>query len=254
MASVITFGELMLRLSPPGYQRFLQAEGFEATYGGAEANTAVALAGLGIPVAFVTKLPAHEIGQAALNSLRRYGVDTRFVVRGGDRLGIYYLEKGASQRASKVIYDRAYSAMVEARERDFDWEAILEGAKWFHFTGITPALGENPAKICTQACMAAERQGITVSCDINYRSKLWTKEQAGAVMEGLMPYVDVCMTNIEQVDDVFGIRSDSMEPFGQKAHADVAKKLKERFGFSVVALTMRTSRSAERQPDFRNAV
>ena len=215
MANVVTFGELMLRLSPPGYQRFIQAEGFEAVYGGSEANTAVALAGLGIPAAFVTKLPAHEIGQAALNSLRRYGVDTRFIVRGGERLGIYYLEKGASQRASKVIYDRAHSSMDGADEADFDWPTIFEGVQWFHFTGITPALGKNALRLCILACMEAKRRGLTVSCDINYRAKLWTKAQAGAAMEGLMPYVDVCMTNIEQADDVFEIRSTDPDPFGR---------------------------------------
>ena len=165
---VITFGEIMLRLAPEGYYRFVQANNFGATYGGGEANVAVSLANYGFDAAFVTKLPKHEIGQAAVNELRRYGVDTSTITRGGDRVGIYFLEKGASQRPSKVIYDRAHSAISEAAPEDFDWAKIFEGADWFHFTGITPALNDTVAAICLEACKKAKELGITVSCDLNY--------------------------------------------------------------------------------------
>ena len=176
---VITFGEIMLRLAPEGYYRFVQAESYGATYGGGEANVAVSLANYGLDAGFVTKLPAHEIGQAGINALRRFGVDTSNIVRGGDRVGIYFLEKGASQRPSKVIYDRAGSSIATAKPEDFDWDRIFEGAEWFHFTGITPALGDNVAAICLDACKAAKEKGITISCDLNYRNKLWSKEKAG---------------------------------------------------------------------------
>lgn len=162
----------MLRLAPEGYYRFVQADSFGATYGGGEANVAVSLAGYGLDAEFVTKLPGHEIGQAAVNSLRRFGVDTSHIVRGGDRIGIYFLEKGASQRPSKVIYDRAGSAICRAEKEDFNWEEILKGARWFHFTGITPALNDKVAEICLEACKTAKKAGVTVSCDLNYRNKL----------------------------------------------------------------------------------
>ena len=169
---VVTFGEIMLRLAPEGYYRFVQAVSYGATYGGGEANVAISLANYGMDASFVTKLPAHEIGQAGVNSLRQFGVDTSKIVRGGDRVGIYFLEKGASQRPSKVIYDRAGSAIATATTADFNWDEIFEGADWFHFTGITPALGDNVAEICLEACKAAKAKGITVSCDLNYRNKL----------------------------------------------------------------------------------
>ena len=178
MKKVVTFGEIMVRLAPEGYRRFTQADRLELTFGGGEANVAVSLSHFGVDAAFVSKLPAHEIGQAAVNSLRRYGVDTTHIVRGGQRVGIYYLEKGASARPSKVIYDRAGSAIAQAQPGEFDWAAIFDGADWFHFTGITPALGENVAALCLEAVKEAKRQGLTVSCDLNYRKKLWTKEQA----------------------------------------------------------------------------
>ena len=174
---VITFGEIMLRLAPEGYCRFVQADTFGATYGGGEANVAVSLANYGFDAKFVTKLPTHEIGQAAVNSLRKYGVDTSCIVRGGDRVGIYYLEKGASQRPSKVIYDRAGSSIATASASDFNWKEIFDGADWFHFTGITPALNDDVAAICLEACKAAKEAGVTVSCDLNYRNKLWSKEK-----------------------------------------------------------------------------
>ena len=185
MARIITFGELMLRLQPYNYERFVQCDHVEFTFGGGEANVAVSLANFGLDAAFVTKLPAHSIGQAAVNSLRRYGVDTTKIVRGGDRVGIYFNEKGASQRGSVCIYDRAHSAIQLSSPTDFDWDAIFEGADWFHFTGITPALGETLVQICLEACKAAKARGIKISCDLNYRGKLWTRQQAREAMTQL---------------------------------------------------------------------
>lgn len=245
---VITFGELMLRLAPEGYYRFVQAESYGATFGGGEANVAVSLANYGYDAAFVTKLPSHEIGQSAVNSLRKYGVDTNLIVRGGERVGIYFLEKGASQRPSKVIYDRAGSAIAKATVEDFDWDAIFDGADWFHFTGITPALGENVAAICLEACKKAREKGITVSCDLNYRNKLWTKEEAGKTMSELCKYVDVCISNEEDANDVFGIKAANTDvtsgEVNYEGYKDVAKQLADRFGFKKVAITLRTSLSA----------
>ena len=248
MAKVITFGEIMLRLAPEGYYRFVQAQSFGATYGGGEANVAVSLANFGVDTAFVTKLPKHEIGQAAVNKLREFGVDTARIVRGGGRVGIYFLEKGASQRPSKVIYDRAGSSIATADKSDFDWDAIFAGVEWFHFTGITPALGANVVDICMEACKAAKAKGITVSCDLNYRKNLWTREQAGKAMAALCDYVDVCIANEEDAKDVFGIEAENTDIYGgQLDHAGykaVAKQLADRFGFKKVAITLRTSISA----------
>ena len=248
MKRVITFGEIMLRLAPEGYYRFVQAEKYGATFGGGEANVAVSLANFGVDAVFVSKVPKHEIGQACVNSLRRFGVDTDEILRGGDRLGIYYLEKGASQRPSKVIYDRAGSAISQATKDEFDWDDILEGADWFHFTGITPALGDNVAEICLEAVKAARAKGITVSCDLNYRNKLWSKEKAGEVMSELCKYVDVCIANEQDADDVFGIKARNTDVTSGKVdhegYKDVALQLKERFGFKKVAITLRGSISA----------
>ena len=248
MARVITFGEIMLRLAPEGYLRFAQADKFGATFGGGEANVAVSLAHFGIDAAFVTKLPENDIGQAAIGALRRFGVDTGGIKRGGKRVGIYYLEKGASQRASKVIYDRAGSAIAEAKPEDFDWADIFGGADWFHFTGITPALGGNLPKICEMACEAANLRGIRVSCDLNYRKNLWTREQARETMGGLMQYVDVCIANEEDAGDVFGIKAGSTDITGGKlsheGYKSVAAQLKEQFGFKQLAITLRGSISA----------
>ena len=182
---VITFGEVMLRLAPEGYYRFTQADKFGATYGGGEANVAVSLANYGVDVAFVSKIVNNPIGDAAINSLRKYGVDTSLITRGGERLGIYYLEKGASQRPSKVVYDRAHSSISEAKQEDFDWNKIFEGVDLFHFTGITPALGDNVAEITLTAAQEAKKRNITVTCDLNYRKKLWSKEKANKVMSEL---------------------------------------------------------------------
>jgi 2-dehydro-3-deoxygluconokinase len=248
MSKIITFGEIMLRLAPEGYYRFLQATTFNATFGGGEANVAVALANLGMDAAFVTKLPKHEIGQAAVNNLRQFGVDTAKIVRGGGRVGVYYLEKGASQRPSKVIYDRAGSAIATAAAGDFDWDAIFDGASWFHFTGITPALGENVAAICMDAVKAAKAKGLTVSCDLNYRKNLWSREKAGEVMAGLLKYVDLCIANEEDAADVFGIHAKNSDVGSGKINHDgykeVATALAERFGFKRVAITLRESISA----------
>ena len=239
---VITFGELMLRLAPEGYYRFVQADTYGATFGGGEANVAVSLANYGVPVDFVTKLPKHEIGQAAVNSLRRFGVGTDKIVRGGDRVGIYYLEKGASQRPSKVIYDRAGSAIAKASPEDFDWAKIFEGADWFHFTGITPALSPEIAKICLTAAKEAKKLGLTVSCDLNYRKKLWTRDEARAAMTEICRYVDV------DAADVFGIRAEGTDvdsgKINQDGYRSVAKQLTDMFGFRAVAITLRESISA----------
>ena len=245
---IITFGELMLRLAPEGYLRFVQADAFEATFGGGEANVSISLANFGANTSFVTKLPSHEIGQMAVNSLRKYGVDTSLITRGGKRVGIYYLEKGASQRPSKVIYDRAGSAIAEAVKDDFDWDKIFDGAGWFHFTGITPALSDELASICLLACKKAKEKGIVVSCDLNYRNKLWSKEKAGQVMNELCKYVDVCISNEEDANDVFGIKAPNTDVTAGEINSEgykyVADELKKRFGFSYVAITLRESISA----------
>ena len=245
---VVTFGELMLRLQPYNYERFVQCDHVEFTFGGGEANVAVSLANYGMDVAFVTKLPAHAIGQAAVNSLRRYGVDTSKIVRGGDRVGIYFNEKGASQRGSVCIYDRAHSAIQTADPSEFDWDAIFEGANWFHFTGITPALGPNVVQMCLEACKAAKARGIQISCDLNYRGKLWTRDQARAAMTELCQYVGVCISNEEDAKDVFGIEAEATDIYGgslnHEGYKSVAKQLADKFGFKKVAITLRESHSA----------
>ena len=248
MSKVITFGEIMLRLNPKGYLRFLQADDFDATYGGGEANVSVSLANYGDDAAFVSKVPEHEIGQCAVNALRKYGVDTSMMLRGGPRLGIYFCEKGASQRGSKVIYDRANSSVALSKREEYDWDKIFDGADWFHFTGITPALGGELPEICLDACKKAHEKGLTVSCDLNYRGKLWTREQAGETMAKLMPYVDVCIANEEDAKDVFSIAAENTDIEGGKldrnGYISVAKQLTERFGFKYVAITLRGSISA----------
>lgn len=245
---IVTFGEIMLRLAPENYLRFVQADRLEATFGGAEANVAVSLANFGEDVAFVSKLPTHEIGQSAINSLRKFGVDTSFVARGGERVGIYYCEKGASQRPSKVIYDRAGSAIATATGDDFDWDKIFDGAKWFHFTGITPALSDTLSGIVLQAVKSAKEKGITVSCDLNFRKKLWSKEKAKEVMSEICKYVDVCIANEEDAKDVFGIEAENTDiesgKLNEQGYVSVAKQLVDKFGFKAVAITLRESISA----------
>lgn len=248
MSRIVCFGEIMLRLNPEGYRRFVQVDTMEATYGGGEANVSVSLANYGHDAAYVTKLPDHEIGQAAINSLRQYGVDTRMIVRGGPRVGIYFCEKGASQRGSKVVYDRAGSSIALAKREDFDWDKILDGAEWFHFTGITPAIGGDLPEICLDALKKCREKGITVSCDLNYRGKMWTREAAGKVMAQLVPYVDVCIANEEDAADVFGIHAANTDVAGGKLNKEgyisVAQQLMDRFGCKKVAITLRTSISA----------
>lgn len=248
MKKVVTFGEIMLRLSPEGYNRFLQNDRLNATYGGGEANVAVSLANFGLDSKYVTKLPTHAIGQGAVDSLRYFGVDTSAITRGGDRVGIYFLEKGASVRGSNCIYDRAYSAIALADESDFDWQAIFADADWFHFTGITPALGGNLPSICLQAVKTAKKMGLTVSCDLNYRSKLWSRESAKSVMTDLIKYVDVCIANEEDAKDVFGIEALDTDIYGGKLNKDgyksVAKQIADIYGVKNVAITLRESISA----------
>lgn len=248
MKKVVTLGEIMLRLSTPGHQRFVQSDSFDVNYGGGEANVCVSLANYGLDARFVTKVPKHEIGQSAINALRRYGVDTRYITRGGERLGIYFLESGASQRPSKVIYDRAHAAIAEADTSDFNWHEIFEGVDWFHFTGITPALSDKAATITLEACKTAKEMGVTVSVDLNYRKKLWSPEKANKVMSGLMEYVDVCIGNEEDAEKVFGIAAAHTDitkgEINHVAYEDVAKQLIERFGFKYVASTLRESYSA----------
>ncbi len=245
---IVTFGEIMLRLAPEGYLRFFQNDTMQATFGGGEANVAVSLANYGMDASFVTKLPAHAIGQGAVNSLRALGVDTKDIVRGGDRVGIYFLEKGASQRGSVCIYDRAYSAIQQAKREDFGWDKIFDGADWFHFTGITPALGENLVEICIDACKAAKAKGVKISCDLNYRGKLWTRAEARAAMTKLCEYVDVCISNEEDAKDVFGIEAENSDIYGGKldkeGYKSVAKQLMDTFNFEKVAITLRSSISA----------
>lgn len=248
MSKVITFGEVMLRLAPNGYNRFFQNDQLQATFGGGEANVAVSLANFNVDTAYVTKVPDNAIGQGAVAALRGFGVDTSKIVYGGERLGIYFLEKGASQRGSVCIYDRAHSAIQEAQPSDFDWNSIFDGAEWFHFTGITPALGQNLVEICRQACIAAKEKGLKVSCDLNYRGKLWTRDEARLAMSELCRYVDVCIANEEDAKDVFGIEADNTDIYCGKldknGYKSVADQLKKQFGFEKVAITLRTSISA----------
>ena len=245
---VVTFGEIMMRLNPEGYQRFVQAEKFEASYAGGEANVAVSLANYGLDASFVTKLPDNPLGAAARNAVRHFGVDTAGIVWGGPRLGIYFVEKGASQRASKVVYDRAGSSIALAKRGDFDWKRILKGAKWFHFTGITPALGGELPAICLDALKVCKANKITVSCDLNYRGKLWSREEAGKCMAKLVPYVDVLIANEADAADVFGIVGKGSDVESGKldkaGYVSVAEQLVKRFGCKMVAITLRTSLSA----------
>lgn len=245
---VVTFGEILLRLTPPNHQRFIQAESFEAVYGGAEANVAVALANYGLDAYYVTKVPNNAIGQAAVNHLRRFGVKTDYVVRGGGRLGIYFQETGAAQRPSKIVYDRAGSAIAEAKPEDFDWPTILKDAAWFHVTGITPALSEAAAAATIAAVRTAKEMGVTVSTDLNYRKNLWTPEQANKVMSEVVKYVDLCIANEEDAEKVFGIKAQGTDitsgKLSEEGYHDVIRQLVERFGFKYVAVTLRESFSA----------
>lgn len=244
---IVTLGEIMLRLSTPGNKRFVQSDVLDVVYGGGEANVAVSCANYGLDAYFVTKLPTHEIGQSAVNALRRYGAKTDYIVRGGDRVGIYYLETGASMRPSKVIYDRAHSAIAEADAGEFDFDAIMEGAAWFHWSGITPAISDKAAEITRRACEAAKRHGVTVSVDLNFRKKLWTKEKAQSVMKPLMQYVDVCIGNEEDAELCLGFKPDADVNAGQtdaEGYKGIFKGMMETFGFKYVISTLRESFSA----------
>ncbi len=247
MAKVVTLGEIMLRLSSPGQKRFVQSDFLDVVYGGGEANVAVSAANYGHEAYFVTKVPKHEIGQCAVNALRRYGVHTDFIARGGDRLGIYFLETGASMRASKVIYDRAHSSIAEADTSDFDFDEIMKGAAWFHWSGITPAISDKAAELTRLACEAAKRHGVTVSVDLNFRKKLWTKEKAQSIMKPLMKYVDVCIGNEEDAELCLGFKPDADVSAGKTdaaGYKGIFTAMAKEFEFKYVISTLRESFSA----------
>lgn len=245
---IITMGEIMLRLATPGYSRFVQSRNFEVIYGGGEANVAVSLANYGLDAYFVSKLPKNEIGQSAIDYLRQFGVHTDYIARGGDRVGIYFLETGAAMRPSKVVYDRAHSAMAEASADDFNFDKIFQNADWFHVSGITPALSDTAAHLTEQALQAAKKHGAKISVDLNYRKKLWTPEKAKQVMTNLMQYVDVCIGNEEDAEQTLGFKpgktdvtSGELDIAGYKS---IFQQMQETFNFEYVATTLRESYSA----------
>ncbi|MBQ6594075.1 MAG: sugar kinase [Clostridia bacterium] len=248
MSKIVGFGDFLVRLSPPGYLRFLQADSFDINYTGAEANVLVSLALMGEDTEFVTRVPDNDIGRAAVRSLGRYGVGTRHVAWGGERLGVFYLEKGASQRPSRIVYDRKYTSIATCRTEDFDWDAILEGGGWFHVTGITPALSETMPEVTIDACRRAHEAGLTVSCDLNYRKNLWTSAQAKAAMERILPYVDLLVANEEDADKVLDIRAADTDIVAGKlnrdGYRDVAAQIIAKYGVKAVAVSLRRSISA----------
>lgn len=248
MAKVVTMGEIMLRLSTPGYQKFIQADEFDVCYGGGEANVAVSLANYGHDAEFVTKVPANPIGECAVAVLRKMNVKTDNIAVGGERLGIYFLETGASMRASNVVYDRAHSSISTAQISDFDFDKIFDGADWFHFTGITPAVSDAAAELTEAALKAAKAKGVTVSVDLNFRKKLWSSEKAQKIMTNLMQYVDVCIGNEEDAEKVLGFKpgntdvtSGELELAGYK---DIFEQMVEKFNFKYVISSLRESYSA----------
>jgi len=247
MAKIVTLGEIMLRLSSPGNSRFVQSQSFDVVYGGGEANVAVSVANYGHDAYFVTKVPKHEIGQCAVNDLRKFGVQTDYIARGGERLGIYFLESGASMRASKVIYDRANSAIAEADPSDFDFDKIMEGTSWFHWSGITPAISDKAAELTKLACIAAKKHGVTVSVDLNFRKKLWSKEKAQSIMKSLMQYVDVCIGNEEDAELCLGFKPDADVTAGKtgaEGYKGIFTQMAKEFDFKYVISTLRESFSA----------
>ncbi len=250
MAKIVTLGEIMLRLSPPGNKRLVQTDTFDVVFGGGEANVAVSLANYGHDACFVTRLPANEMGDAAIQQLQKYNVSPRYISRGGDRIGIYYLETGASMRPSKVIYDRQGSSIAMADITDFDFDLVFQGADWFHFSGITPAISDKAAALTLYALKAAKRHNVTISVDLNYRKKLWTPEKAQKVMKDLMPYVDVCIGNEEDAELTLGFKPDSADVGSGKlpveAYERIFSKMQEAFGFKVIATTLRESFSASK--------
>ena len=247
---VVTFGEIMMRLAPPGFQRFGQARSFDVIYGGGEANVAVSLANFSVPVNYVTRLPNNDLGEACIQFVRQYGMGTDYIVRGGERLGIYFLETGAVQRGSKVVYDRANSAIATIKRGMVDWRAVFADADWFHWTGITPAISEGAAGVCLEAVQVAKEMGLTVSCDLNFRSKLWKwGKKAGEVMPDLVSYSDVAIGNEEDADKVFGIKAPHADVSSGKVEAGgyeyVCNALAERFpNLKTIAITLRGSLSA----------
>jgi 2-dehydro-3-deoxygluconokinase len=250
MSKFVTFGEIMLRLKTPGHERFFQSPTFEATFGGGEANVAVALANYGLDAVFVTALPDNDIGEAAIREVRGFGVDTTKIRRSGDRVGIYYLETGANQRASKVVYDRAASSICECGPGDFDWDEIFQDAKWFHITGITPALSQSAADLSIESVRAAKERGVTVSCDFNFRGKLWKYgKTAPEVMNELVKYVDVGIANEEDCQKSLGISAGVHVESGEleiaKYEALSSKVLEVFPNMSSIAITLRESRSAD---------
>ena len=248
MAKVVTMGEIMLRLSTPGNQKYIQATQFDINYGGGEANVAVSLANYGHDAEFVTKVPKNPIGECAIAALRKYGVETKHIAKGGDRLGIYFLETGASMRPSNVTYDRANSSIATATAADFDFDAIFEGADWFHFTGITPAISDLAAEVTEVALKAAKKHNVTVSCDLNFRKKLWSSEKAQKVMTNLMQYVDVCIGNEEDAEKVLGFKPGNTDvtkgELELSGYVDIFNRMIDKFGFKYVISSLRESHSA----------
>ena len=247
---VVTFGELLLRLAAPGYTKLFQKDSLEATFCGGEANVAVSLAILGVDSVFATKLPDSDVGYAAAHSLDYFRVDTSKIIYGSGRMGLYYLEKGASQRPSKVIYDRSYSAIALSKRNEYDWNSILDGADWFHWTGINPALSNELALICEDACKVAKEKGITISCDLNYRGKLWRPEKAQEIMKPLMKYVDICICNEEDADKVLGIKPIGSDvetgELNDAGYIQTAEMINDCYGCKYIATTLRKSISASR--------
>lgn len=248
MKKVVTFGEIMMRLNPDGYLKLMQAQNLDVSFAGGEANVAVSVANFGMEAAFVTKLPDNILGKRAAMELRKYGVDVSHITYGGPRIGVYFVEKGASQRPSKVLYDRSGSSIALARSEDFSWKEILGGADWFHFTGITPALSDSCVQICRDALRICREKNIIVSCDLNYRKKLWSEEKAGQIMSGLMEDVDICIANEADAADVFGICAKDSDvgkgELDRDGYISVAEQIVERFGVKAVAITLRKSISA----------
>jgi 2-dehydro-3-deoxygluconokinase len=247
---IVTLGEIMLRLQSPGFSRLVQSDSLDVTYGGGEANVAASLANYGLESYFVSKLPENELGQSAINHMRRFGVNTNYVIRGGERIGIYFLECGASQRPSKVIYDRSHSAISEADSKEFNWDEIFEGKEWFHWTGITPAISRKAEKLIVDATKKAKQKGLKISCDLNFRKKLWTEKEAQNFMIPMMEYVDVCIANEEDAEKSLGVAAASTDvdkaELNEEGYFALAKSLKQMFKFETVAVTLRESYSASR--------
>lgn len=248
MKKVIGFGDYILRLNPEGYLKFMQANNFEIFYTGAEANVCSSLSYMGVPTQFVTKLPDNMISECAISTLKRFSVGTEHIAFGGDRIGLFYLEKGASQRPSKIVYDRKNSAFCESKPGDYDWKTIMQDAGHFHFTGITPALGGNLPKICLEACKTAKELGLLVSCDLNYRKNLWTRDEAKVTMEKLLEYVDVLIANEEDAADVLDIHASNTDiisgKLSKEGYIEVADKISKTYNINTVAITLRKSISA----------